>query len=169
MQIDNTNIGTCSKCGEQRQYPWPDDEQKVRIIKEGAIMENIPRPKGRLTLKERTQLIELGPDEWCRRNGIVGKGKGIFHRVYQKLIGGRPYYKKKKKLDIAYPTTHLDTASDATVCKITFIPHPPYRTPPALQALLDWLPEPGAPLSPERRIYLVKYFEVMLDLAYIRP
>ena len=128
-------------------------------------MENIPRPKGKLTPEEKAQLVHLGPDEWCRRNGITGKGKGIFHRVYQKLIGGRPY---KKRLElpnrpVEQRTTHLDTVSEEAIYDITY---PVYH--PALQALLDWLPEPGELLSMERRIYLVKYFEVMLDLVYIK-
>jgi len=165
MEIDSHNIGTCKLCGEVIQYPFSRGEEKI-IIKEGAIMENvdqvIPRPKGRLTLKERKKLIELGPDEWCQRNGISGQGKGIFHRVYQRLVGGQPYKKKLEDVPyIAYPTTHLDTVSEAAIYDITY---PVYH--PALQALLDWLPEPGEPLSMERRIYLVKYFEVMLDLAY---
>lgn len=38
-QIDNQNVGTCSQCGEVRQFPW-DGKGPVIVLKKGKLPQN---------------------------------------------------------------------------------------------------------------------------------
>lgn len=59
FQVDNNNTGTCSECGEVRQFPW-DKGGEIAILKKGSPNNSLPHgnksnKRGRKTMKHNRQ------------------------------------------------------------------------------------------------------------------
>lgn len=145
--IDNeSHIGTCQICGQQRYYA-PDGKSKPVIIKEGvepaeaepvntqrgADMEAGMKPKKKLTAEDRQELLEAGPEAFARKYGYTKRGMGRLVQIYKQLKGS---------------------------------PNPDTTPPAVITKLLEYLPEPGTVMKKSTREALVTAFDALLDLVY---
>jgi hypothetical protein len=184
---DGKEIGTCTKCGQVREYgeakfSYKKIDRESAVIKKGenkdqmeegkAIKIDTPveRVKRRtLTLQQRDELVEWGVNHFCNIYGYSNRAKGGLTRAREaalrRLAGGvsstEKVEKREEKGETPKKPTPLETKK-VEICKEVL--DPPLH--PSIQGLLLFLPTPGVSMSLSHRDSLLFYFSAMLDLLY---
>ena len=126
--IDAHGLGTCTRCGQQRQYNLERPNEKPVLVREGGNVSRDteankesnatgePKKKMKMTENLRAELMEVGPEEFSRRHGYSSRAHGIFVQLYRRWGGesvGQP----------AAATAPADPSGDSTTLEIAIKSH----------------------------------------------
>ncbi len=184
---DGKEIGTCTKCGQVREYgeakfSYKKIDRESVVIKKGGDTDEmkeekitqIEPPVGRvkhptLTPQQREELVGWGVNHFCNIYGYSNQAKGGLTRAREaalrRLAGGvsstEKVEKREEKGETPKKPTPLETKK-VEICKEVL--DPPLH--PSIQGLLLFLPAPGVNISSYTRDNLLCYFSATLDLLY---